>query len=155
MWYEDAHLVMEYFTDRAPHRNPPAHHYCQLEEYHRLGVEWTVPQGLNTSKNCKRIRHRQCSFWNLSIGESITVMGLPLSLRTALAGSARHRGMEAENTGSKSEGNALTRESSQSTHGTGTGLYKPSYLLNRHLNGHAHAGKSSIHGPLSLTSGSG
>lgn len=151
MWYEDAHLVMEYFTDRAPHRNPPAHHYCQPEEYHKLGVEWTVPQGLNTSKNYKCIRHRQCSFWNLSIDESITVTGLPLSLCTVLTGSAWHRGMEAENTGSKSEGNALNsealkRESSQSTHGTGTGLYTPGYLPDRHLNGHAHAGKSSIHG---------
>lgn len=71
MWYEEAHLVMEYFTNRAPHRNPPAHHYCQAEEYHKLSVEWTVPQGLNTSKNYKRICHRQCSFWDLSISKSL------------------------------------------------------------------------------------
>lgn len=49
------------------------------------------------------------------------------------------RNMEAENAGSKSEDNALdsealTRESSQSTHGTGTGLYTLGYLLDRHLN---------------------
>lgn len=66
--------------------------------------------------------------------------GLPLSLCTVLAGSARHPGtwrqktLEASLKVTALDSEALTRESSQSTHGTGTGLYTLGYLLDRHLN---------------------
>lgn len=133
MWYEGAHLVTAYCR------------YLQKPSTSSLLTRRISPtqhkaDGLSKSKYKQELQqvyfHRQCSFWNLSISESVTASS-PVYRVCGYCKAPRNT--EGEKASSVPKGKwhwillqisgIYKGQQSPCTHGTGTGLCKPSPLL--------------------------